>query len=74
MEDELKISYPTLRGRFNEILAAMGFDGDKMHEEPSLSREERLEILQKLDNGTLKPEQAELLLRGEGEQSQETER
>ena len=71
MEDELKLSYPTLRSRFNDILAAMGFEGDQSHEEPVLSKEDRIEILQKLDQGTLKPEQAELLLRGKGESSQE---
>ena len=34
-------------------------------------KEDRIEILQKLDQGTLKPEQAELLLRGKGETSRE---
>jgi hypothetical protein len=71
MEDELKLSYPTLRGRFNDILASMGFEGVQSHEEPALSKEDRIEILQKLDQGTLKPEQAELLLRGKGVSSQE---
>jgi hypothetical protein len=67
MEEEMKLSYPTLRGRFNEILAAMGFEGNQSNEEQSLSKEDRIEILQKIDQGTLKPEQAELLLRGKGE-------
>ena len=67
MEEEMKLSYPTLRGRFNEILAAMGFEGNQSNEEQTLSKEDRIEILQKIDQGTLKPEQAELLLRGKGE-------
>ena len=71
MEEELKLSYPTLRGRFNDILAAMGFEGNQSNEGPTLSKEDRIEILQKLDQGTLKPEEAELLLRGKGETSQE---
>ena len=29
MEEELKLSYPTLRSRFNDILAAMGFEPGK---------------------------------------------
>ena len=74
MEEELKLSYPTLRGRFNEILAAMGFEGNQSSEESILSKEDRIEILQKLDQGTLKPEEAEMLLRGKGESSQDTER
>jgi len=74
MEDELKLSYPTLRGRFNDILAAMGFEGNQSNEEPALSKMDRIEILQKLDQGTLKPEEAELLLRGKGETSGKIER
>jgi len=74
MEDELKLSYPTLRSRFNDILAAMGFEGNQSNEEPALSKMDRIEILQKLDQGTLKPEEAELLLRGKGETSGKIER
>ena len=37
----------------------------------SLSKDDRIEILQKLDQGALKPEQAELLLRGKGESPME---
>lgn len=69
MEEELKLSYPTLRSRFNDILAAMGFEGNQPNDEPALSKEDRIGILQKLDQGTLKPEEAELLLRGKGETS-----
>ena len=55
MEEELGISYPTLRNRFED------------HPEASaggLSAEERMDILQQLDRGELKPEEAELRLRG----------
>jgi hypothetical protein len=67
LEDELKLSYPTLRNRFNDILAAMGFEGNQSGAEHTLSKDDRIEILQKLDLGTLNPEQAELMLRGKGE-------
>jgi hypothetical protein len=67
LEDELKLSYPTLRNRFNDILAAMGFEGNQSDAEHTLSKVDRIEILQKLDLGTLNPEQAELMLRGKGE-------
>lgn len=66
MEEELKLSYPTLRSRFNDILAAMGFEGNHPEVELMLSKDERIEILQKLDQGALNPEQAELMLRGKG--------
>lgn len=66
MEEELKLSYPTLRSRFNDILAAMGFEGNHPEVELMLSKDERIEILQKLDQGGLNPEQAELMLRGKG--------
>jgi hypothetical protein len=67
MEEELKLSYPTLRSRFNDILAVMGFEGNQTNDQPALSKEDRIGILQKLDQGTLRPEEAELLLRGKGE-------
>lgn len=69
MEEELKLSYPTLRSRFNDILAALGFEGNQSTESTALSKEDRIEILQKLDQGALKPDEAELLLRGKGETS-----
>jgi len=64
MEEELGISYPTLRNRFNDILAAMGFEDHPEASAGGLSAEERMEILQQLDRGELKPEEAELRLRG----------
>lgn len=51
MEEELKLSYPTLRNRFNDILAAMGFEGKQSDEECTLSKDDRIEILQKLNQG-----------------------
>ena len=65
MEEELGISYPTLKNRFNDILAAMGYDEAQSQAANQLTTEERMMILKKLDQGELKPEEAELLLRGE---------
>lgn len=64
MEEELGISYPTLKNRFNDILAAMGYEAGQPHETERLTTAERIEILKKLDDGKLKPEEAEVLLRG----------
>lgn len=64
MEEELALSYPTLRSRFNEILRIMGFDAEK-EELVSLSTEERRQILDDLDKGQISLEEAEQLLKGE---------
>jgi hypothetical protein len=64
MEEELGISYPTLKNRFNDILAAMGFEDESADLPEGLSADERMNILRKLDSGELKPEEAEVLLRG----------
>ena len=67
MEDELKISYPTLKNRFNELLAVMDLVTHQNSTIKKLSREERIEILKKLDKGKISPEEAEMLLRGQEE-------
>jgi hypothetical protein len=64
MEEQLGISYPTLKNRFNDILAAMGFGSGSSQELEALSADERIEILQKLDRGELRPDDADFLLRG----------
>jgi len=66
MEEQLGISYHTLKNRFNDILAAMGFGCVPSQESRTLTAEQRMEILQKLDQGELKPEKAEFLLGGGG--------
>lgn len=66
MEEQLGISYPTLKNRFNDILAAMGFTAGSSQESGGLAAVERIEILEKLDRGELKPEEAEHMLRGDG--------
>jgi hypothetical protein len=66
MEEQLGISYPTLKNRFNDILAAMGYGNAPSHESGALTADERIEILQKLDHGELKPKEAEILLKGGG--------
>jgi hypothetical protein len=66
MEEQLGISYPTLKNRFNDILAAMGYGNAPSQESGVLTADERIGILQKLDRGELKPEEAEFMLRGSG--------
>jgi hypothetical protein len=51
MEEELKLSYPTLRNRFGEILQVMGFEAEETT--PDLSPQERKTILSELSQGKI---------------------
>ncbi|MHB8806433.1 MAG: DUF2089 family protein [Anaerolineaceae bacterium] len=62
MEEELDLSYPTLRSRFNEILRVMGFESPLEDEKPS--NENKKEILTKLNEGKISIDEAQELLRG----------
>ena len=63
MEEELKISYPTLRSRFNEVLECMGFDAEP-EAEVKLSADERKFILSELNKGQISAEEAQIRLKG----------
>lgn len=63
MEQELGLSYPTLRSRLTEVIKAMGFEVGP--DEPKLSDEERHQILDDLASGKLSSEEAMELLAGE---------
>jgi hypothetical protein len=65
MEDEMKLSYPTLRSRLNEIVRALGYEPGKEESPVQLSAEERRAILEDLDNGTITWDEAQARLRGE---------
>lgn len=66
MEKELGLSYPTLRGRLNDLIRAMGYEVGQ--EEPaaptSISEEERRQILDDLAAGRISSEAAVSLLQG----------
>lgn len=57
MEEELKLSYPTLRNRFDEILQVMGFEAEEST--PALSPQERKAILSELNQGKITAEEAQ---------------
>ncbi len=63
MEEELKLSYPTLRSRFNELLQSMGFEAEE-EAEIKLSPEERKRILSELNKGKISAEEAQVRLKG----------
>jgi len=63
MEDELDLSYPTIRNRLHEVIRAMGYEpGSGAEEAPELSDQERRRILDDLEKGLITAEQATRLL------------
>jgi len=63
MEEELNLSYPTLRNRLYDVIRALGYEPGK-DEEPTLSAEDRRRILDDLEQGKISPLQAQQLLHG----------
>jgi hypothetical protein len=64
MEEELNISYPTLRNRFDDILVSMGYESRDDLNNAEISKEDRMEILHQLEQGLIEPAEAEIKLRG----------
>ena len=66
MEDELNLSYPTIRGRLNEVIKSLGFEPGKDDPAPTtpapptktISEADRKRILDDLDAGRINAEQA----------------
>jgi hypothetical protein len=49
--EELGLSYPTVRSRLRDVIAALGYSVEE--EEPPVSNEERLQMLEELAQGKL---------------------
>ena len=64
MEEELALSYPTLRNRLQEVIRALGYEPGK-EEAADIPDEKRRNILEELDNGKISAEDAMRLLNGE---------
>lgn len=65
LEEELKLSYPTLRNRLYEIIRALGYEpGREEPAAPRLSAEDRRRILEDLDQGRINWEEAQRRLKG----------
>ena len=66
MEQELGLSYPTIRNRLHEVIRALGFEPGK--DEPvEVSPEKRSSVLEDLEVGKISADQAMRILRGEEE-------
>ena len=64
MEQELGLSYPTIRNRLHEVIRALGYEPGK--DEPvDVSAEKRNTVLEDLEAGKISADEAMRMLRGE---------
>jgi len=66
MEQEVGLSYPTIRNRLHEVIRALGFEPGK-DEGVEISAERRSSVLEDLETGKISADEAMRLLRGEEE-------
>ncbi len=64
MEEEMALSYPTIRNRLLEVIRALGYEPGK-EDLPDVSDEKRKSVLEELDAGRISAEKAMQLLQGE---------
>jgi hypothetical protein len=64
MEQELGVSYPTIRNRLHEVIRALGYEPGK--DEPvEVTPEKRSTVLENLEAGKISADEAMRILRGE---------
>jgi len=63
MEDEIGLSYPTIRNRLLEVIRALGYEPGSSEETAKLSEQDRQRILEELDQGLISAEKAMHLLK-----------
>jgi len=61
MEEEFKLSYPTIRSRLHEVIRSLGYEPGK-DSTVTLTEEERRKILEDLDSGKITSEEAMRML------------
>jgi hypothetical protein len=59
VQEELGISYPTVRSRLEEVIRALGYE---VGEEPTISEEQRQEVLERLSRKEISSDEALRLL------------
>jgi len=65
VQDELGISYPTVRGRLEEVIHALGYEVERSEQEPVvISEDERRAILADLAAGRISSAEAMRMLQG----------
>lgn len=68
LEEELSLSYPTLRNRLVEVIRALGFEPGKEEQPVRLSIEERGRILDDMSSGRITYSDARRLLAGDNQE------
>jgi hypothetical protein len=63
LENELGLSYPTIRNRLHEVIRAMGYEPGGEEPAGGISEERRQKILEDLDQGRISAEDAMRVLR-----------
>jgi hypothetical protein len=63
MEDEIGLSYPTIRNRLHEVIRALGYEPGMSEGPDGLTEQERQRILEDLDKGLISAEKAMHMLR-----------
>ncbi len=66
MEQEVGLSYPTIRNRLHEVIRALGYEPGK-DESPEIDAEKRISAIADLEAGRITADQAMRILRGEEE-------
>jgi hypothetical protein len=66
MEQELNLSYPTIRNRLHEVIRTLGFEPGK-EEVVEVTAEKRNAVLEELEAGRISADEAMRMLRGEEE-------
>ncbi len=64
MEDEMALSYPTIRNRLQEVIRALGYEPGR-EESAEIPDEKRRVVLEDLENGKISAEDAMRILNGE---------
>ncbi len=70
LEEELKLSYPTLRNRLYEIIRSLGFEPGKEEAPVRLSQDDRRRILEDLEQGRVSFAEAQRRLKGKREEGE----
>jgi hypothetical protein len=64
MENEMALSYPTIRNRLQDVIRSLGYEPGK-EEASEISEEKRRSVLEELDSGKISAEEAMRVLNGE---------
>ena len=65
VEEELELSYPTIRNRLHEVIRSMGYEPGKEEPEEVIDAEKRSQVLEDLHAGRISAEEAMQILGGE---------